>query len=162
MVKDDSTDYITFLRCLVVHCLCSLHCWTRKCALPGVMSGLCIAIRRWYSALWRSRQTLFDETGCSHPRLKFSQLIWSCSPALPCTLKLCTDIMILAYVLPPTVVLCWWCLSLGVPSQHHLRHHCWWKVSKLSCLCHSSSCQTRPKNHPLFQSHWDLLLQPYL
>ena len=82
MVKDNSSDHITFIHCLVVLCLCSLHHWSRKRALPGVIC-LCTATRLWYPALWRSWQTIFDETGCSCPRLEF-RVNWSAVAHLLC------------------------------------------------------------------------------
>ena len=82
MVKDDSSD-ITFLHCLVVQCLCSLHHWTHKCALSCVMSGFCLLTWLWCPALWNSRRTVFYETGCPHARLKFT-VNWSAVAHLLC------------------------------------------------------------------------------
>ena len=92
MVKDDSSDHITFLHCSVVHCLCSSHHWTHKRALPGVMSGLCTATRLWYPAVWSSPQTALMKLAAHVPDWNLQSII------LQSALLLCLSLQINARI----------------------------------------------------------------
>jgi len=159
MVKADSSDDITLLHCSIVHRLCSLHQWTHKHALPGVMNGLCTAIQLWYPTLWSSWQTVSYENGFSCRKLKFTVN----RSAVACLLCLALKI---------NARLSWsWSMRFRpllpfaddvFPSEFHADTTLATVVHETSAnwaVCHWSSGQMRTNNHAHF-SHWCLLLQP--